>query len=182
MPNSNFSHNPTIAVVYLPVETERWWIMWKACQCCKRQFHLILNYAILWFTLLSTYIVWKRLNVCVEMVFMYKHDRPEMVNLDRKQMRCCCWFEKWTANVFDVVDSLPHVALSRKNNEHWEDIGLFVKICIFHVNWVETAEDNVEYNPTLSAYRMCLHGPAIKAVRTVCVNDDTETGHCFLSA
>ena len=83
---------------------------------------------------------------------------------------------------FDVVDSLPHVALSRKNNEHWEDIGLFVKICIFHVNWVETAEDNVEYNPTLSAYRMCLHGPAVKAVRTVCVIDDTETGHCFLSA
>lgn len=120
--------------------------------------------------------------VCVEMVFMYKHDRPEMVNLDRKQMCCCCWFEKWTANVFDVVDSLPHVALSRKNNEHWEDIGLFVKICIFHVNWVETAEDNVEYNPTLSAYRMCLHGPAVKAVRTVCVIDDTETGHCFLSA
>lgn len=72
-----------------------------------------------------------------------------------------------------LFDSLPHVSLSKKNNDHREDIGLFVKICIFYVNWVETAEENVEYNPTLSAYRMFLHGTAVKAVRTVYIIDDT---------
>lgn len=66
-------------------------------------------------------------------------------------------------------DYLPHISLSVKNNDHRQDVGLFVKICIFHVNWVETAEKKVEYNPTLSAYRMCLHGTAVKAVRTVYV-------------
>ncbi len=81
------------------------------------------------------------------------------------------------SKVFDVVDSFPHVSLSKKNNDHWEDIGLFVKMCIFHVNWVETAEENVEYSPTLSAYRMFLHKPAVKAVRMVCVIDDAMTTH-----
>lgn len=61
-------------------------------------------------------------------------------------------------------------------------IALFVKTCIFHVNWMGTAEENVEYNPTLSGYRICLHKPAVRAVGTVCVIDDAMTTHPLLSA
>ncbi len=53
---------------------------------------------------------------------------------------------------FDVVDSLPHVSLSKKNNDHCEDIGLFVKMCMFHVNWVGTAEEHFE-----CPIQCCLH-------------------------
>ncbi|KAL1258158.1 hypothetical protein QQF64_011402 [Cirrhinus molitorella] len=80
-----------------------------------------------------------------------------------------------------AVNSLQHVSLSKGDGDHWEDIGPFIKACDFNVNWVQTVEEVVEHNPTLSAYRMYLSGPVVKAVRTACVIDCAIADHCFLT-
>ncbi len=64
----------------------------------------------------------------------------------------------------NILTCLPTLVTGVKLLTNLKKVGM--RKWIFHVNWVETAEDNVDYIPKLSAYRMCLHKPAVKAVRT----------------
>lgn len=83
--------------------------------------------------------------------------------------------------LFDVPNSVPHIALARTDKCEWEEMGPFVKNCTQATDWTETCIEDIQYCARLQSYKKHFSAD-VHSMRSVTLisDDQEELTHSFI--
>ncbi|XP_062248239.1 uncharacterized protein LOC133956894 [Platichthys flesus] len=85
--------------------------------------------------------------------------------------------------LFHVLNSSPHIPLSKSHDDKWQDLGPFVRSCQAAVDWQPTTRPDVMYSPSLSAFDLKM-SPTLccPATRSFVVTENHLHSYAMLSS